>query len=75
MRQAATLSLAAARLEQHIISVPTDEDIAIDWRPYEGVLAEDIQSVLKAMTVINQTRDEVLFSFPDYILSEVPEQG
>ena len=75
MRQAATLSLAAARLEQHIISVPTDEDIAIDWRPYEGVLAEDMQSVLKAMMVINQTRDEVLFSFPDYISSEVPEQG
>ncbi len=75
IRQAATLSLAAAQLDGQVFLVPTDEDVPMDWRPYEEVLSKDMDSIHRAMEVINQTREEVCFSFPDYISSEASEQG
>ncbi len=55
--------------------MPLDEDIAVDWRPYEEELSEDMDSIHRAMGVISQMREEVCFSFPDYVSSWVPEQG
>ncbi len=75
IRQAATLSLAAAQLDGQVFSVPTDEDVPVDWRPYEEALSEDKDSIHRAMEVINRMREEVCFSFPDYISSEASEQG
>ncbi len=75
IRQAATLSLAAAWLDGQVFSVPTDEDVPVDWRPYEEALSEDMDSIHRAMEVTNQTREEVCFSFPDYISSEASEEG
>ncbi len=75
IRQAATVSLAAARLDGQVFSVPTDEDVSVDWRPYEEALSEDMDSICRAMEVINRMWEEVCFSFPDYISSEASEQG
>ncbi len=63
------------RLNDQVFSMPLDEDIAVDWRPYEEVLLEDMDSIHRAMGVISQTWEEVCFSFPDYVSSWVPEQG
>ncbi len=75
IRMAATLAQASARLNDQVFSVPLDEDVSMDWRPYEEALTEDMDSIHRAMGVISQTREEVCFSFPDYVSSWVLEQG
>ncbi len=55
--------------------MPLDEDVSVDWRPYKEALMEEMDSIHRAMRVINQMREEVCFSFPDYVSSWALEQG
>ncbi len=56
-------------------TVTSEENVSVDWRPYKEALAEDMESICKAMGVIAKTQEEVCFHFPDYVSSWVPEGG
>ncbi len=55
--------------------VTPEENVSVDWRPYEEALAEDMESIRKAMGVVAKTQEEVCFHFLDYVSSWVPEGG
>ncbi len=75
IRRLATLTQATAQQEDQVFMVASDEDLSMDWRPYEEVLAEDMDSIHKVMSLVKKTQEEVCFSFPDYVSSWVPEEG
>ncbi len=75
IQRLATLAQATARQKDQVFMVASDEDLSMDWRPYEEALAEDMESIHKAMSLVKKTQEEVCFSFPDYMSSWVPEEG
>ena len=75
IQRLATLTQATARQKDQVFTVASDKDLSMDWRPYEEALAEDMESIHKAMSLVKKTQEEVCFSFPDYVSSWVPEEG
>ncbi len=75
IQRLATLAQAMARQNHQVFTVVSDEDLSVDWRPYEEALAEDMESIRKVMSLVKKTQEEVYFSFPDYVSSWVPEEG
>ncbi len=67
IRRLATLAQATARQKDQVFTVASDEDLSVDWRPYEEALAEDMESIHKAMSLVKKTQEEVRFSFPDCV--------
>ncbi len=75
IRRLATLAQATARQNDQTFMVTLEENVSMDWRPYEEALAEDMESIRRAMGIVAKTQGEVCFSFPDYVTSWVPEEG
>ncbi len=75
IRRLANLTQATARQNDQTFTVTPEESVSIDWRPYEEALAEDMESICKAMGVVAKTQEEICFHFPDYVPSWVPEGG
>ncbi len=69
----ATLAQATAQQNHQTFTVASDENVSVDWRPYEEALAEDMESIRKAMGLVKKTQEEVCFNFPDYVSSWVLE--
>ena len=75
IRRLATLAQATVRQNDQTFTVALEENVSVDWRLYEEVLAEDMESICRAMGVVAKTQGKVCFSFPDYVASWVPEEG
>ncbi len=75
IRRLATLTQAMAQQNNQTFTVALEENISMDWRPYEEALAEDMESICRVMGVMAKTQGEVCFSFLDYVASWVPEEG
>ncbi len=75
IRRLATLAQATAWQNDQTFTVALEEDVSVDWRPYEEALAEDMESIRRAMGIVAKTQGEVSFSFPDYAASWVLEEG
>ncbi len=55
--------------------VTPEENVSVNWRPYEEALAEDMESIHRVMGMVAKTKEEVYFHFPDIVSSWVPEGG
>ncbi len=71
----ATLAQATAQQNDQTFTVALEENVSMDWRLYEDSLAEDMESIRRAMGIVAKTQGEVCFSFLDYVASWVPEEG
>ncbi len=71
----ATLHQAMVQQNHQTFMVASDENVSVDWRPYKEALAEDMESICKAMGLVKKTQEEVCFNFPDYMSNWVPEEG
>ncbi len=75
IRWLANLAQVTTWQDNQIFTVTPEEGVLIDWRLYEEVLAEDMESIRKAMGVVAKTQEEVCFHFLNYVSSWVLEGG
>ncbi len=75
IRRLATLTQATAWQNNQTFTVVLEENVSMDWRPYKEALAEDMESIRRAMGFVAKTQGEVCFSFLDYVASWVLEEG